>query len=276
MTVNAVRRSRRRTAPPTQESVAGGAPESLAIGELDQTVFDCPKCSRPLAVGTRRCPGCRTRLIIGVPMSKASLLASGGLAFGLLLGGLGGTVFGLTHALPADAAPIAGASAAPIVGTGTSGHPRPLPSGVYGSGGSGSIPSITGSALVQAATVNARLRNASRVLSAALARSTFNSTAVAATLRAISADTVYAGQLADKIAAWPGSAGLGNDLAMVYDSIHDTAAESLVDSVTNTASYRQSAKAMVRLLASLSAVDAQIQDVAVANGVVIPGPTTAP
>ena len=41
-------------------------PASIAIGEIDQTIFDCPSCSRPLALGDRRCPGCRTRLLHGV------------------------------------------------------------------------------------------------------------------------------------------------------------------------------------------------------------------
>ncbi len=274
MTVNAVRRSRRRTAEPTAEPIVA-VPESLAIGEIDQTVFDCPNCGRPLAVGARRCPGCRTRLVIGVPMSKASLLASSGLAIGLALGGVGGAVFGLTHALPAEAAPIAGASAAPL-GGGSGGGATPGPLPTAHSGGSGGIPSITGSALVQAVTVNARLRVASGVLSAALARSTFDAASVAQTLRMISADTIYGGELADKISAWPGSAAVGEDLGTLYDSIHSTATEALVASVTNTASYRQGAKAMVRLLASLSPMDAQIVGVATTNGVVMPGPSAAP
>ena len=58
--------------PPLSEP-NGASSESLAIGEIDQTVFDCPRCSRPLAVGTRRCPGCRTRLMAGVPLPGVGL-----------------------------------------------------------------------------------------------------------------------------------------------------------------------------------------------------------
>ena len=44
---------------------------SLPIGELDANIFACPACSRPLGTGTRRCPGCATRLIAGVKASRA-------------------------------------------------------------------------------------------------------------------------------------------------------------------------------------------------------------
>src|SRR4029079_19837812 len=101
MTVNAVRRARRRPVPPLAEE-NGPSSESLAIGEIDQTVFDCPRCSRPLAVGTRRCPGCRTRLMAGVPLSRASGFVAVGLAVGLAVGGAGGAAFGLNQ-VPAAA-----------------------------------------------------------------------------------------------------------------------------------------------------------------------------
>jgi len=269
MTVNAVRRPRRRAAASEPATIAP-PPESLAIGEIDQTVFDCPNCSRPLAVGARRCPGCRTRLVAGIPVSKASVFAAGGLAIGLAFGGVGGAVFGLSSATPAPATPIAVASAAPGGGTGPGQTARPLASGLPGSGGgSTSMPSIASSALVQAATVNDRLRTASGFLTAALATSPFDASSVAQTLRSISADTVYGQQLADKVAAWSGSAEVGTDLGALYDSIHDNAVEALVMSVTNPAAYRSSARSMVKLLASLRSIDARIAEVATTNGVVL-------
>jgi hypothetical protein len=277
MTVNAVRRSRRRAASPAPES---GQAADLAIGEIDQTVFDCPKCSRPLAVGARRCPGCRTRLVLGTPLTKASVFASSGLAIGLLVGGLGGAIFGLTRAVPAQAAPIVEPSAAPGGGSGAGASSLPRASALPGSGGgggsTGGMPSISSSALVQAVTVNQRLRSASGVLSASVAASKFDAQAVAQTLRTISADTVYGRELADKVAGWSGSAVLGTDLGTLYDSIHDTAAEALTVSVTDPTSYRQAAKAMVRLLASLSAMETQMEELAVSNGVDLPLPSAAP
>ena len=116
MTVNAVRRARRRPVPPLPEQ-NGGSSDSLAIGEIDQTVFDCPRCTRPLAVGTRRCPGCRTRLMAGVPLARASSFIVAGLAVGLAVGGGGAAAFGLTQALAAaPPTPIVAASSAPITG----------------------------------------------------------------------------------------------------------------------------------------------------------------
>jgi hypothetical protein len=278
MTVNAVRRPRRRTAASAPEPIIA-ATESLAIGEIDQTVFDCPNCSRPLAVGARRCPGCRTRLVVGVPLSKASLFASGGLAIGIAFGGVGGAVLGLTRATPTDStAPIGAATTVPGGGSGPGSSARPLSSGLPTSGGgsTGSMPSISSSALVQAATVNDRLRTASGFLSAALATSPFDSSSVAQTLRSISADTVYGQQLADKVAAWSGSAAVGADLDALYDSIHDTAVEALAVSVTNPSAYRASAKSMVRQLAGLRAIDARIAEVATANGVALTQTPPAP
>ena len=252
---------------------------SMAIGEIDQTVFDCPNCSRPLAVGARRCPGCRTRLVIGVPLSKASVFASGGLAIGLAFGGVGGAVFGLTQPKPVvEVPPIVGASAVPGGGSDPVSSAHPLPSALPGTGGgtTSSMPSISSSALVQAATVNDRLKTASGFLSTALSTSPFDASSVAQTLRSISADTVYARQLADKVAGWSGSAAVGTDLASLYDSIHDTAIEALTVSVTNPSAYRTSAKAMVRALAGLRTVDARIAEVAAANGVVLPQASPAP
>ena len=72
------------------------------------------RAARPLAMGTRRCPGCGTRL----DPRRADVQGIGarrrGLAIGLVFGGAVGAVFGLTHATPADAtSAIVAATAAP-------------------------------------------------------------------------------------------------------------------------------------------------------------------
>jgi hypothetical protein len=276
MTVNAVRRPRRRSGPSAPESFPAPA-ESLAIGEIDQTVFDCPRCTRPLAVGTRRCPGCRTRLLAGVPMTKASGFIAVGLAVGLAVGAAGSVAFGLTHVLSVPVTtPIVVASAAPLP-AGPGATARPLPSTAPGTGTTTTgMPSISSSALVQAASVNDRLHAAETSLRAQLAASHFDATSVAQTLRTSSADTVYGQQLAGKIAAWGGSAAVGNNLGVAYNGIHDTAVEALVQSVTNATAYKQSAGAMLRLLAGLSAVNAEITTIAAANGVTLPDASPAP
>jgi hypothetical protein len=56
--------------------------QGLAIGQTGLRLFDCPTCTRPLAIGTSRCPGCETRLVMRVTLRRAA----GILALGVLLG----------------------------------------------------------------------------------------------------------------------------------------------------------------------------------------------
>jgi len=281
MTVNAARRTRRRAGAPPPTPLPAPV-ESLAIGEINQTVFDCPKCARPLAMGARRCPRCGTRLVLGVPMAKASVIASFGLAVGLVLGAVGGMVFGMTRlsgiALPGPAAVApsaapAGALTNPTVAptTATPAPPSPSAGNVQTE-----MPSLTRSALAQAITVNDRLTAAAATLKTALAAKSFDASEVAQILRTISADSVYGEQLAGRVSSWSGSATLGDDLATAYGSIHDVAAEGLVASVQDVPAYRQTGRAMLTLLAGLGAIDAQVRVVAEANEVVIPSAPPAP
>jgi len=276
MTVNAARRPRRRAAAPPPEPIVVPA-ESIAIGEIDQTVFDCPTCARPLAMGSRRCPGCGTHLIIGVPMSKASVIATGGLVLGLLLGWATGVVFGLvSRPTVVTPAPVVVPSVAPVGGgsSGTLATPAPIPSAPVGPGGwTGGMPAIARSALTQAVTVNDHFAAASASLSAALAAPSFDPSDVAQILRAISAESVYGEQLAAKVSSWTDSAALGQRLNGLYGAIHDTAGEGLLASVRNEAAYRQSAKTMITLLAGLRSIDAELRSLAEANGVTLSGTT---
>ncbi|HEX7222521.1 MAG TPA: hypothetical protein VF231_04690, partial [Candidatus Limnocylindrales bacterium] len=84
MTVNVARR-RTRSARPVDEPTSS---TPVAIGELDQTLFSCPACSRPLALRARRCPGCSTRLIMRVEARRASAFVGLGLVVGLAIGGI--------------------------------------------------------------------------------------------------------------------------------------------------------------------------------------------
>jgi hypothetical protein len=98
MTVNVARRTRRRATPPAPPSINSTptpqpAPEpvytsadTFRIGEIEQTVFDCPNCRRPLALGARRCPGCQTRLVNGVVLTKVGMFVAGGLTIGIVAG----------------------------------------------------------------------------------------------------------------------------------------------------------------------------------------------
>jgi hypothetical protein len=266
MAVNGLRRVRRR-APGSDPRSPGRSATSLAIGEINQTVFDCPVCSRPLAMGTHRCPACRTRLVNGVPLVKASMFAIVGLAAGLAIGvvsagslGIGGP--GSSAGRGANGNP--GASVAPGASTIAVGAtPTPLPVATE-------VPLISRTAIVQAVTVNGRLAASSRALATALARKPFDAAEVAQTLRTISAESVYATELAGIVSDWPGTSGIGTKLTDLYGTVHDSAAHALVASVRNQTAYRDAARAMVATLAGLVAVDAEIRAVAAARGITVP------
>ena len=78
------------------------------------------------------------------------------------------------------------------------------------------------------------------------------------------------------MAGWPDSASVGADLGTLYGSIHDTAGEALVNSVRNETAYRQSARAMVVLLAAVPVLDGRLRELAATNGVAIAEPSTNP
>jgi hypothetical protein len=283
MTVNAARRPRRRGVAQDPGPVLRTPVDTLQIGEINQTVFDCPNCARPLALGARRCPGCGTHLIIGVPMRKASILAATGLALGLIVGAAGGVVFAAKNlaAAPGQGLGVPGPSAAPIAVGPSSPTPRPTaspapPSPTPAPPTPDSMPSLARSALTQSITVDAQLAATRTSLEAAVAAAPFSASDVAQILRTVSADAVYGQQLADRVSGWPDSATVGADLAAAYGSIHDAAASALVASVRNEASYRDSARSMIVLIAALAAVDGQARDLAAAHGVTLPESSGTP
>jgi hypothetical protein len=284
MTVDAARRTRRRASAKSagpEPTIAPPAP--IAIGEIDQTIFECPSCARPLALGARGCPGCGTRLLNGVALGKASGFMAAGLAAGLLLGAGGGLLFGARQA--AVLAPAAAASAAPLTGSNGAGRGTTAPgptatatTGPTGTGSTGSagIPPSIRTALVQVVGTNDRLATAEAGLRAALSAPAFDSSAVAQILRSVSADSVFRQQLADRIAAWPGSSAVGAELVTFYGSIHDTAANGLLASVQNRAAYRAAATAMIKLLDRLPAVDSAVRAAALSAGVNLAEASGAP
>jgi hypothetical protein len=279
MTVNVARRNRRRTFEPPPETVP--VTESIAIGEINQTVFDCPSCARPLVLGTRRCPSCGTRLILGVATSKAAFLGGLGLAIGILAGGTIGYTAGVSRAAaaPAAAGAVLASGAPGLAGGGGKvansirATATPAPSATGSS--SGAVPALSRSALLQAVGVNSRLGAGATALQASLKERVFDASVVAQTLRTISGDSVFGLQLAGRMGDWPASATLGLDLATFYDSVHQTAIDGLVASVRDDAAYRSTAVAMLKVLAGLSAVDAETASVAGQIGVDI-APSSAP
>ena len=284
MTVEAVRRPRRRGAAPSPTGDPVSAPTAaFAIGEFDQTIFDCPACSRPLALGARRCPGCGTRLVRGVTLGKASLFIALGLVVGLLAGSAGGLVFGLSQA--AVAAPRQAAtppSAAPVTGTNGGGHPistvnvpspspgAPTATPIAATPVPVPVPPVTASAFGQVLATNGRLAENRAALKASLNAAVFDASSVAQSLRSISADSIFGQQVAGHLSEWPGSSAVGAQLERFYGAVHDAAAKGLVASVRNQAANRTAAKAMVKLLDELRAIDTAVRTVAGSAGLDLP------
>ena len=285
MTVDAARRTRRRApvvSPAPEPMIA--PPSTIVIGEIDQTIFECPSCSRPLALGARRCPGCGTRLIAGVVLGKASSFIAIGLAVGLLAGMGGGIVFGLGHApVPAHAAAAGGPGGTPSASNGgaapTVGPPTATPTPTSTPSIDSSIPPLARSALTQAVATNDRLATAKSGLRAALAAPAFDASSVAQVLRGVSADSLYGEQLAGYVATWSGSGDVATTLSSFYTTTHEIAANGLLASVRNPSAYRAAATAMIKQLGELPAVDAAMRSAAQSAGLELPaasGPTTAP
>jgi hypothetical protein len=256
MTVNVARRNRRRTSEPRSELAAPN--ESLAIGEINQTVFDCPTCARPLAIGVRRCPGCRTRLILSIPLAKASVFVSVGLALGIAFGGAVGFALSLGRAT----AGVPAGGVLPRHPT-TAGGGGPVPESTPATAPSTNptlapdIPSISRSALSQALSVNGRLAAGAASLRAALDAPAFDASTVAETLRSLSGDSVFGQQLVGRLAYWPDAVAVGRNLDHLYDTVHQTATEWLVASVRDDAAYHAAAVAMLDVLKGLAVADAE-------------------
>jgi hypothetical protein len=280
MAVDIARRRTRRTTKITQPPpIAPHVAETIAIGEVDQSIFSCPVCQRPLATGARHCPGCRTRLVAGIQLQKASLFVVAGLAIGVALGGGLGAMALFTNTLARDAeinARVAAALAAngiatgPDATTGPGASSRPL--GSSGPGAVSRVPPLARSAMIQSATVNAELAAAVPVLQSALAAKKFDTYTVFQVLRSISADAVVGRQLAAHVSAWSGGEELGGSLSTFYSIVQDTAAEGLDASIRNDPAYKAAAKQMIKLLVGVAALDEQLRTAASDAGVEIPAP----
>jgi hypothetical protein len=280
MTVDVARRRTRRTTK-VAPAAAPASPlyaESMSIGEIEQTVFSCPKCQRPLAIGVRTCPGCRTRLIAGVQLGKASAFVAVGLVVGIAVSAVAGGVLALGNGISreaeiaarvaaalaaAEANPVPAATGAPVASS------RPLAT-TPPVGGPTGVPPLARSALAQAATVNAQLAAAVPVLQSALASREFDTYTVFQVLRSVSGNAVSGRQLAAHIGDWSSGAELSGSLAAYYTQIQDTAGEGLDASIRNQPAYKAAAKQMLELLGGLPAIDAQLRTVAADAGVTIP------
>lgn len=234
--------------------------EPIAIGEVDASVFNCPTCARPLAHGANFCPGCGTRLIVGVRARLALGFLAVGLIAGTMLGGGAMVVIGARQSSVAATTDGTGTTSAANGSTTTGASAAPvLPADV-------GIPSLAVSSLRQAAVVNGRLAGYATELDRALASKATKGIDIARILRAVSADVLFGVDIAPSIAPWPEAAGLSSDLSALYVAVRDSAQSSLKPSVSETNAYKAAGKRMAKLLSKLDALDARAAELVDAAG----------
>lgn len=235
--------------------------DSLPIGEANREITACPNCTRPLASGAGRCPGCGVHLLLGVQIAKAATFVLFGVAGGILLGALiAGAIFA-TRAAPVA---VPAASTAPVVSL------QPVASTAPGGPGGTAIPTASLSALRQSAELNARLMAGVAALEVVLIDDDFDTTAAARTLRLLASDLAIGTDVAPRIGRWSAAADLGARLKVLYLEASAAAREGLSASHSNAAAYRAAAERMVIVLGGIAALDAESRDIAELAGVVLP------
>lgn len=237
-------------------------PDSLAIGEIDREIFGCPVCNRPLAVGTSRCPGCRTRLVMGVPMRRVSVFVALGTTGAIAIVLTGVTLLSVVQAFA-------------IRGGGSEANPTPAPTSptrpTPGGGPTANrVPSVVRSALDQAAATNLRLAAATPQLKAALSRSNLDGPLVAAILRDLAADATRGADLLARVGSWSEADAVTAELEALYRDVRATARTGLAASMTNDRAYRAAAQRMVSVLHRVGPVNQGIQTLATTIGFELP------
>ena len=169
-------------------------PPKLAIGEADAHVFNCPTCSRPLSDGTPKCPGCGTRLIMGVAVRRAVTLMGFGAIVGLFIGGMLTSVVIKSARGPGgdDGVRSADGVAKPVASAAAGPSAVPVATAIP-------VPPAAQSALRQAAILDARIAEDATALSRIAGSGTAND--IAKVLRTLSADAAIGADLAPRIAA---------------------------------------------------------------------------
>ena len=240
---------------------------SLPIGELDANIFACPACSRPLGTGTRRCPGCATRLLAGVKASRAiAFVGVGGLG-GIAIGAGLVTIMTLLNTQPAQAViqpapPIVKPSQGPIA----SARPPVVDPG---------IPSSALSALRQTTLINQRVVDDAGRLTAALASTKPSSSEIAPILRAMASTATVGQRLAPTVGGWDQAEAVSADFVAFYAAIARTADEGLSSSLSSSRAYVTAAERMLKIVAGLDALDGAARALAASADLSLP-PLTAP
>ncbi len=255
MALNMLRgRSRDRTEPD----------ESYEIGACDSQIIGCPVCSRPIEANAGRCPGCGTRLMIGVPYRRAGIFLGVGAVIGILVGG---TTIGVAMSMARSSA-LPGSGALPTASGGPGTGPR--------ASHPADAPLAALAALRQAVAIDARLATGVDALKASLATKPFESFAVASTLRALASDAAVGADAADRMRPWTSAGDVSGQLATVYDEVRATARDALANGLANTSAYKSAATRMIAVLALVPAADAAARDLAISAGIEVSLPVASP
>lgn len=226
-----------------------------AIGETDAQVFDCPKCARPLAHGTSRCPACGVRMVMGVALRRAGAILALGIVVGVLAGGAA-TTAAITLSLAQPAAPAAVAvepSVAPLL---PSAAPAVLVPGTV------LAPPAAISALSGTAVVNGRIAVDATTLATALADRNTPTIEIARAMRSLAADAALGVDLVGRLHTWAEATPVTRRLEDFYRAMAQTAHTALRASIRDAAAYRESGAEMMTVLAALGDVDAASRSLA--------------
>jgi hypothetical protein len=227
----------------------------LAIGEHDREIFNCPTCQRPLATGASRCPGCGTRLLMGVQARKATTMLATGAVAGAIVGGL---IVALILLAMRPATTVGGPLVDPVTGSPipTNAPVQPKP-----------VPRAASNALIRTTGLNARMAQQVPGLAAAVKPAKPNSSEVARLLRTVNSDAGLAANAVPALAAWPEGKLLAVQLEQFYSEVRHTAASALDVTLNNSAAYRRNGQRMVALLGKIDTLQDAARTLAEAHGI---------
>ena len=244
MAFDALRSTLRRDQVPTTPVDGLGQPAFVAADPTvavatDTAVHGCPTCGRTIPRGAGRCDGCGQRLVLDVPLGRASTFAGSGLLAGILVTLL------LVNLFAPPASPVASDDAGTSAG-----------SGQGGTAGTLVVPAGAAAALRGTTAINGRLVAQATPLAKAVAAKSFATGDVVKVLRQMSIDTRAGAGMVKAFATWPEAAGQQAALAAFYDDLTGEIDSGLSSSVRSTAAYKKAAKAILTTLGEIAALDA--------------------
>jgi hypothetical protein len=128
-------------------------------------------------------------------------------------------------------------------------------------------------ALATALLVNQSLASRAAALESAIAVEPPLASDIADHLRSVNADLTAGKEAADRLRLGDETADLGADLAAFYDGLMARTTETLGNSIRNVDAYVEGARAIIDLLAPLSALNDRISDALVGRSGVTPSPS---